>query len=273
MTSGGASLPSGSPVRRRLSWLPEPRIGAVLVSAVVAAAVVVTVVVSIRHSPSGTSQPAAVPARIRPTTGVIDGFARSDSLTGLGQAESGQAWHSVQGTWGVADHAARLVQGAPLKRNLVVIDMGSPDGFVQVTQKVDAAGAGLVFRYRNEFNYWVLRSAPKFATWTVEKVLAGKVVALGNLGSSPVSDGTTVSVWMQGAHLDFYVDGFHRRAITDSDLNNETLVGLSAFGEGVGAARWSTFVASAEREPLPAVTTTVTISGGALAPTTPTTKK
>jgi len=150
--------------------------------------------------------------------------------------------------------------------------MGAADGLVQVTQKVDAAGAGLVFRYRNEFNYWVVRSAPKFATWTVEKVLAGKVLSLGNLGSSPVSDGTTISVLMQGAHLEFFVDGFRRRTITDSDLNNETLVGLSAFGEGVGAARWRTFVASAQREPLPAVTTTVTITGGVLAPT-PTTKK
>lgn len=271
MTTHGTASPS--PTRSLSRQFPPARLAATIVALVVAVGVVAVVIASVRHPSSPARQPTVAPSPLRGTVGVLDTFARADSSGDLGKAESGQAWRSVQGTWGVQAGAARLVRGAALKRDLVVADMGASDGFVQVTQKVSAAGAGLVFRYRNEFNYWVVRAAPRFATWTVEKIVAGKAVPLGNLGATPANDGTTVSVSLQGSQIDLFVDGFRRRTISDADLERETFVGLSAFGEGVTAARWSNFLASAQREPLPSVSTTVTITSSPLVPQTPSTTK
>ena len=185
--------------------------------------------------------------------GAKDNFDRSDSSTRLGTSQSREAWVAAAGTWGVKDHQAYVVKPKAKGYSLAVLNMHTGDATVQVTMPKIAAGSGLVFRYRNVFNYWTMTASPKVATWVLAKVVGGKLTTLGGIGVAQTKDGTVISVQMGGGSLSVSVNGQLRKTFSDGDLQGEPRVGLVGFAKAAGTARWRNFIASGQA---PATTST-----------------
>jgi len=211
--------------RRRLSqrWL--------LGIAVVLVAAAGLVGLSLRASGGHTRHP----------TLVADAFTRADTRQTLGTTDSGQAWQAVHGVWAIRDHAARLVRITGAKSSFAVVDTGSPDGTVTLTESTVAPGAGLVFRYRDPSNYWAVEAAPRYGTWAIRKVSGGRQIVGANTGLSGLANGTTVTVRFKGTAIDVFVNGVRRHTLVDSDFSDATMAGLEATGAGATDARWASF--------------------------------
>jgi hypothetical protein len=257
-----ASPRTATSLRSRF-WSRAKWIAAWVTVFVVLAAVGIVVGLVTRQSGSNkgnTSAPAtSAPARFFGAFGAMDDFDRSDSSTSLGTSQSGQAWVAVVGTWGVKDHQAYVVKPKAKGYSLAVLNMYTGDGSVQVTMSKIAAGSGLVFLYRNVFNYWMMTASPKVATWVVQKFVDGKLTTVGGIGVAPIKDGTVIGVEMGGGGLSVSVNGQLRRTFRDGDLQGEPRVGLVGFAKAAGTARWSNFVALGQA-PAPTSTRPATTS-------------
>jgi hypothetical protein len=185
-----------------------------------------------------------------PGAGVNDGFTRADNNSTLGQADSGQLWKAVTGTWGIRDDEAYVVTPHANNRSLAVIDMGAGDGTVKVSFPHTSSGSGLVFRYKNSVNFWQIEAVTDYATWNVRKVVDGQSTSFGNVGTVATGAGTTISVRMQGPTIDIFVNGVKKLTLTDTSLQTEHFVGMSSRpSPDSDAARWDNFAATPQREP------------------------
>jgi len=172
---------------------------------------------------------------------VNDSFERADTERALGTSDSGQKWQAVHGVWGIEGHAARLVRFVGSKTSFALVDAGSPDGTVTVTESVVAPATGLVFRYRDPDDYWAIEAAPRYGTWSVRKIAGGKQVRAMNTGLSFPRDGNVITVRFSGSAVDVFIDGVRRRTLVDTDFTDATKSGLTATGAGAVAARWASF--------------------------------
>src|SRR5436853_7315699 len=77
---------------------------------------------------------------------VSDTFTRADNAASLGVADTGQAWTSLGGTWGISGNQAYCPTAA--LNPLAVVDSGKADCSVQATLTVVAGifGAHVGFR-------------------------------------------------------------------------------------------------------------------------------
>ncbi len=113
------------------------------------------------------------------------------------------------------------------------------------------AGGGLVFRYRDAFNYWAFTAAPKFGTWNIQKVVDGQTINLGNVGRAPVVDNTTISAKFQGDHIAFQINGADVKSLDDPTFATERFVGMVGVADDEHAARFDNFVGNVTRAPTP----------------------
>ena len=178
---------------------------------------------------------------------VHDEFDRSDAPT-LGVTPTGERWRAVSATWVIRDRQA-AVRSRAGRSQIATLDLTSANGTLQASLLVVPQGAGIVFRYRDERNYWKLEASPGFATWDVTKVVAGKATRLGNLGLVSAEAGTTVSVRMRGKALTFFVNGRRARSLTDGSLMHDHIAGMIApAGKSATHARWSQFLYAADEK-------------------------
>lgn len=189
----------------------------------------------------------------------VDPFERSNQAAGLGTIPDGPAWFADTGTWGISDGQAYL--SAPANgRNHAVVDLGQPEGSVQATLPRVVNGTGLVFRYRNPFDYWAVVAVPAYATWAVVRVQGGQEEVVANTGLSPIADGTTVAVRLDGDAIDIVLDTRVTRTITDAVVGRATKVGMTAQaipGIDAASARFDDFsVALPGDRPVPGPSTT-----------------
>jgi probable HAF family extracellular repeat protein len=92
------------------------------------------------------------PAPASLETRVIDHLNRQ-TYPGLGIADTGQAW-SATGLWSTSGTVA--IGASVNAPSWATLDLGTADGFVQAivhSDRMDAQGVGLVFRYRHAANY------------------------------------------------------------------------------------------------------------------------
>jgi len=200
-----------------------------------------------KDSSTATTSPTTVDAAPMPSgPGAYDDFRRSDTNDGLGTTLNGKPWRTSSGHWGIdSENAFLSVADSQRPRNVAVVDMGSSDGRFRVTMSKVEAGSGLVFRYRNELNYWMLQAAPGVLTWNVRLIKDGAVVDIQNIGLSDTGDGATVEVDMNGDNIEFFVNDKFASTLVDKTLADGRFVGFVAFGAGQTSARWSRLAAQA----------------------------
>jgi hypothetical protein len=226
--------PEALPARPHRQWV-VPLAAAALV-------VVVVVATTTWILDDGTDRPTDVPLLV--ADGVRDDFTRIESPAPLGDTRTGQAWDEVSGTWEVRDGAARVVEVNELgTRTVAVADLGASDGAVSVTAASMANGFGLVFRFQDAFNYWLVVASPEFGSWRLQRLDEGHTVELGGIGLAPAEDGSTVEVRFEGRTITLFVDGLQRREVVDDALVDATGVGLLAEGPASTEAAWDDFVA------------------------------
>lgn len=237
-TEPNASTRPGSPdanLAVRRDFCPVARIGPYLL----ARHVVALAGTGSRCQPPSRGHPARSIGPLE-AAGPLDTFAGPDDPYSLGRGPAGTSWRAVGGRWGiVGGHAYVAVPGPG--RNLAVT---GPDGGVATVQvRLDrvAQGAGLVFRYRDQRDYWYVAAVPSYATWAVVKVVNGVQETVANTGLSPVKNGTTVAVGMQGDTIVVSLDGRVGTRVTDTAPYSAGLVGMTVEGAGAGSARFSDF--------------------------------
>lgn len=175
--------------------------------------------------------------------GTTDSFERPDTEDGLGTLPNGTPWQIQSGRWAIRSGEAAVVESAE-GRNTVFLGTGYPDPQVQVRLATVAHGAGLVFRYRGECNYWAVYPVPAIAVWNVEKVIdCAHVAGDGEqvfrvIDQAPVADGTTIGVVADGDIARIVINGQEVATIDDPDLAGVGRVGLTARGAESTNARW-----------------------------------
>jgi len=199
-----------------------------------------------RLTDQGDSTEAEESAAALPIPGATDDFARADGAA-LGAAPTGQRWKDVAGTWGLRDSAAAVTTPGEFV-SLATIAVGTTDGRYEVTAEQMAPGLGLAFRCKSIENCWRVEAVPDLGTWNIIKTVDGIETTVGNLGTVPIDDGTTVAVTAEDDRLTFFIDDVEVKTLLDSDLRTAQRAGIS-LREPASAptARWTGF-AMAPRE-------------------------
>ena len=178
------------------------------------------------------------------TDGVpTDDFNRRTSFSEVGVAANGDSWSPVAGVWGIDAAQVFLVEPSlDGSRNLLVLDVGSPDGELAVVFARVRKGAGLLFRYESPQDYWILAPSPDFGTWAVQRWVDGELDFNENIGLAHSDDGTRAFVRLDGPTLEVQIDDLEPVTF-DIGASDATGAGFSALGEGVSQARWDDFFA------------------------------
>lgn len=172
--------------------------------------------------------------------GTADSFDRPDNPASLGSSSPAMPWRAVAGTWGIVANEAALTNPAPDK-SIAIVPLSAGDGAVQVRLPKMANGAGLVFRYRDNRNYWAVVAIPPYATWAVLKTVDGVTSTVRNTGLSATQDGTTVAVRMIAKTIDVAIGGEIKTTITDGALLQAPMVGMIVRGPNPGDPRFDDF--------------------------------
>ncbi|HMJ79372.1 MAG TPA: hypothetical protein VK507_25530, partial [Iamia sp.] len=170
-------------------------------------------------------------------SGSPDSFNRDDRDDGLGALPSGAPWVVQSGAWALRSGEAVVAQPEAERRNTVYVATGYPDPMAQVRLTTIANGAGMVFRYQGECNFWAVYAVPEFATWNVEKVVdCARVGAeegspvYRTITNAPVGDGTTVGVVLSGEQVQIVLNGTIALTFEDPDLAGVGRLGLTSRG-------------------------------------------
>lgn len=181
---------------------------------------------------------------IKPLKGaLVDSFSNTEGESGAGLTDNGRPWRAVSGQWRVSDGELSVSADGKAGASIVVADAGSPNYTVRVRASKVVNGAGLVFRYAGPNNFWSLTASPNSLTWTLTKFSQGQASVPVKLGKAHVSDGTTVSVSVNGGQITVYVDEVEIKTVNDDASKEATQVGLVASGPNRSAARFDDFVA------------------------------
>lgn len=211
-------------------------------------------VLAVQLTPTGT--PAALdhpmltfrgePTDSVPLTGAFlatDSFNRANSTTTLGNADTGQTWQPLAGTWGISSNQAYIATTAPSSgRNGVVLDAGTGD--VTMQMKVNAMGASPGFIARAvDINNAVLTNQN-----TIFRAVGGSLTTLVTIAPAvAVANGDTVRFECQGDQLRFYRQTASAGAFnlvmsaTDTGPLTTTKHGIRNNSDATSAARYDDF--------------------------------
>lgn len=185
-------------------------------------------------------------------TGTNDTFDRADTAGGVDPLPSGASWEFINGTWDIRGGEVALVAPSAT-RNFMVVDVGYPDQQGQVRLAKAITGAGMTFRYQDEFHFWAIEAVPEFAALNIIKVENEAQGPEGSFGvfrkveDVPVADGTSIGVILTGDQIQVVLDGKVVDTFEDPYLAGTGRVGLTARGTDeapdIGDARWDDFTA------------------------------
>lgn len=168
---------------------------------------------------------------------VTDTFTRADSATTLANAETGQAWSALTGTWGISSNQAYLAVNAGVD-DYAVVDAGISDGTVTVTFGAPANNQYLAFRATDANNVFVASSTTS-TTLNLYRRSTGTYNQIGT-ASHTWATGDVVSVWFVGAAITVSVNGVALITATDSFQQTATKHGIGAGSSGT-SWRWDNF--------------------------------
>lgn len=193
-------------------------------------------------TPIGPATTVTTLPEVKEVTGLPDG-APTDAFDRPDADTAGPGWEEL-GTWGVRDgHLANIVQDDDAGREFVLRNPGAGDLTVAAVVIEAAEGTGMVFRFQDDQNYWLLAPAPKYGTWVVNKYEAGTSTLVGNTGLASSAENTAVVLELSGSEIVVEVDGKQVASFDDPYLASATKVGFASGGFGAQRARWDSFYA------------------------------
>ncbi len=167
---------------------------------------------------------------------VSDTFTRADSLTTLGNADTGQAWSAAGGTWGINSNQAYLP--SPANTNAAWIDGGLSDFVFTCDMKFEDAGDGIMFRgtgaaVDDGFLFYL-------DTGAAHLLVPGFGSSLFNVGGTyTVGTTYTMKVLTSSTTLQCSINGSLIGSVSSGTNLTSTHVGLRS-GGSTAAKRWDT---------------------------------
>lgn len=145
---------------------------------------------------------------------VTDTFARADSPSSLGTADTGQTWTIRQGVFGIVSQTVYAPSGSTLGIATIPCDADTVV-LIQVTHIDTRGNSGIVFRWTDNNNYWRLFAdgsgaifLQKVSGGTASTVWSGSSFAAGDqIGAS--LNGSTIKVLKNNAVLTTVTDAFN----------------------------------------------------------------
>ncbi|OWY62643.1 hypothetical protein B7486_57325, partial [cyanobacterium TDX16] len=167
-----------------------------------------------------------------------DTFNRRTTFDGVGVASNGDSWSPVVGIWGIDAGQVFMVEGDfGGRRNMLTLDMGSPDGDVAVFFSRVRKGAGVLFRYDGPEDYWLLVPVPDYGTWAVQHWVDDEMTFNENIGLAHSDDGTRAVMRLDGPEIEVQIDDLEPVTL-DIGESDATGIGFTALGPMTNEARW-----------------------------------
>lgn len=154
---------------------------------------------------------------------IQDGFNRTDSAVTMGNANTGQAWSPLLGTWGISGNQAYCINTTGT--NITVVDDAkTANGIFSLTLKFSVS-EGIVFRLSDSSNYLALRISTN--DLSLIKTVANVTTAIGSyIMTTVVGTVYSIKVVCNGSRIQCYLDGVLRLTVIDSFNSTATKCGL-----------------------------------------------
>ena len=178
---------------------------------------------------------------VGPDAPVRDDFNRRPGA--LGTTTTGQPWKVASGAWAIRANEAVLTSSPSATPSIATVDVGSSDGWVQVTGSTVPDGFGAVFRYQDPQNYWRVVAVPGYATFNVFNTINGRETRVGSTGLTSYADGSTLGIRLRGQEFTFFVDGVETVTMRSSELQRAHRAGLVISSPKAKGARFAGFAA------------------------------
>jgi hypothetical protein len=167
---------------------------------------------------------------------VFDSFNRANNANSLGNADTGQAWQPLQGTWGIDNNAAYTTNTSGFAR--AVIDSGLSNCIVSCTLSTLSADGTTRFIFRqlginNELYIGVVATG-----YEIDKRVTGSPTLLGSYSITPKS-GDRLQVTLNGSNIKVYLNDILIFNVTETFNQNQTKHGLCVYNSS--AARYDNF--------------------------------
>lgn len=184
-----------------------------------------------------------------------DSFNRADSVTTMGNANSGQSWVPLSGTWGISGNRAYNV--SDVSGEIILIESGKSDYVLSIITNGQTVSASVqrlfnvVFRANDSLNFLMTRVTN--GAVALFKNIAG---TLTQIASNVFTDTDNVDINFRiqcvGNQVTIYVNGVQKISYTltggETVLAGYTKVGLrlTKTGAPTGAARADDLIVEAE---------------------------
>lgn len=159
---------------------------------------------------------------------IVDSFNRPDQV-GLGETETGETWvESITGYWGINSNQVYRINTNSIYAG-VVVDIGTPDSVTEATVAVKSRDSGVVARWTDNNNHYLLRhSLTSPGEVGLLKKVGGVWTTLQNV-TSPINNGDRIKLDCTGSTLVGFLNGVQVVSATDTTLTG-TRCGLWSYG-------------------------------------------
>jgi hypothetical protein len=174
---------------------------------------------------------------------VADDFNRADSSSSLGSTSTGSAaWTAVIDTWGISSNQAYKASGS--STGIAVVESGHGDCTVSATLAagISTSNTGIVFRYQDSGNHWVLEGGNGSTQAALyKKTGGGSYTSIAtSAGNVHFTNGDVISVILSGSSITVKQNGTTIITTTDSAFSTATKHGLHISGND-NTARFDDF--------------------------------
>lgn len=166
---------------------------------------------------------------------VWDSFTRANAAV-LGNADSGQAWTTQTGTFGILSNTAN---NQTTNNNIATIDPGFSNCSVEVALVTIGSAFNLICNFQDSGNFW--QFGWNGAQMQLQKIVAGGAAYTFTFTGFTPSVGDILGLVRKGQFLAVYYNGRLIDMIQDAAFANSTLVGLQA--SGATATQFDNFIA------------------------------
>jgi len=170
---------------------------------------------------------------------VSDTFTRADNAASLGNAETGQAWEVLSGTWGISSNRAYIASTSG-GRDIAVVDSGFADVTIGLTLPVVATSARLIFRLTDASNHFIFTVITASNNYTLSRIQAGTATVVGSYTKIP-ANGDFIKVTLRGNQIICYVNGLEVIRVTETFNLTATKHGMGANNASAGNIRFEQF--------------------------------
>ncbi|WP_283215121.1 DNRLRE domain-containing protein [Pseudofrankia sp. DC12] len=160
----------------------------------------------------------------------VASFTAPNSTSSLGQADTGETWQVLSGTWGINGNAAYAVSGT----NSFAVMPSPSDGTVRFTAPVAQDSMGIAFRVQDASNLWVLQVMPSTNSLVLTKRVSSAWTNVATFAGACCAASDSYAVRMSGSTLTVYRNDQAVGSVTDSTLSTATKAGLYAYQTGAG---------------------------------------